>query len=302
MEDKNANTVLQEDLTGTMADVDEIMKKYDRESNTRPWEGVPAMVIKVLLAAFSLFMIYMNLFTVWDERIRRPLFLGIIVIFVFVLFPARKNTAKPMKVNHIPIYDIILAVAGSGSFFYFVINNKTIINHATHISTLEIWLGVIGIIVLAECCRRVTGIPILVVAGCFVIYAFASNLANGKAFYKISGKSSGTRHDIIYPRLENMIDKGSHQTVAEAVKTSLIFPEIAGRQPVSYHHISLTLFHISHELRRKRGRVGIVTICHYIAVRLYLPEHGAYHISLALTLLISDNGSRTPRYIIRSVR
>ena len=185
MEDKNANTVLQEDLTGTMADVDEIMKKYDRESNTRPWEGVPAMVIKVLLAAFSLFMIYMNLFTVWDERIRRPLFLGIIVIFVFVLFPARKNTAKPMKVNHIPIYDIILAVAGSGSFFYFVINNKTIINHATHISTREIWLGVIGIIVLAECCRRVTGIPILVVAGCFVIYAFASNLANGKAFYKV---------------------------------------------------------------------------------------------------------------------
>ena len=185
MEDKNANTVLQEDLTGTMADVDEIMKKYDRESNTRPWEGVPAMVIKVFLAAFSLFMIYMNLFTVWDERIRRPLFLGIIVIFVFVLFPARKNTAKPMKVNHIPIYDIILAVAGSGSFFYFVINNKTIINHATHISTLEIWLGVIGIIVLAECCRRVTGIPILVVAGCFVIYAFASNLANGKAFYKV---------------------------------------------------------------------------------------------------------------------
>ena len=185
MEDKNANTVLQEDLTGTMADVDEIMKKYDRESNTRPWEGVPAMVIKVLLAAFSLFMIYMNLFTVWDERIRRPLFLGIIVIFVFVLFPARKNTAKPMKVNHIPIYDIILAVAGSGSFFYFVINNKTVINHATHISTLEIWLGVIGIIVLAECCRRVTGIPILVVAGCFVIYAFASNLANGKAFYKV---------------------------------------------------------------------------------------------------------------------
>ena len=43
----------------------------------------------------------------------------------------------------------------------------------------------IGILVLAECCRRVTGIPILVVAGCFVIYAFATNLANGKALYKV---------------------------------------------------------------------------------------------------------------------
>ena len=185
MEEKKINTAAPEDVTGTMADVDEIMKKYDRESNTRPWEGAPAMVIKVLLAAFSLFMVYMNLFTVWDERIRRPLFLGIIVIFVFVLFPARKNSTKPMKVNYIPVYDILLAAAGAGSFFYFVINNKTIINHATHISNLEIALGVIGILILAECCRRVTGIPILVVAGCFVLYAFASNLANGKAFYKV---------------------------------------------------------------------------------------------------------------------
>jgi len=46
--------------TGTAADVDEIMKKYDRESNTRIYEGVPRVVIKYLLAAFSLLMVYMN--------------------------------------------------------------------------------------------------------------------------------------------------------------------------------------------------------------------------------------------------
>ena len=172
-------------MAAIQADVDEIMKKYDRESNTRPWEGIPLRIIKIALALFSLFMIYMNLFTVWDERIRRPLFLGIVVIFVFILFPARKSGVKPQKVNHIPIYDMILAIAGAGSFFYFVANNRTIINHATHISNLEIALGVIGILILAECCRRVTGIPILVVAGCFILYAFWSNLANGKAFYKV---------------------------------------------------------------------------------------------------------------------
>ena len=171
--------------TGSMADVDEIMKKYDRESDTRPWDGVPAIVIKVLLAGFSLFMIWMNLFTVWDERIRRPLFLGTVILFVFILFPARKNSGRPRKANRIPFYDVILAVAGAGSFFYFVINNRTIINHASRINSLEIALGVIGILVLAECCRRVTGIPILVVAGCFVLYAFWTNLANGKDFYKV---------------------------------------------------------------------------------------------------------------------
>ncbi len=159
--------------TGTQADVDEIMKKYDRESNVRPWEGTPALVIKLLLAAFSIFMIYMNLVAVWDERIRRPLFLGIVIIFVFILFPARKSGGRPQKVNHIPFYDIIIALVGSGSFFYFVINCKAIINRAVRISQLEVWLGVIGILVLAECCRRVTGIPILVVAGAFIIYSFA---------------------------------------------------------------------------------------------------------------------------------
>ena len=102
---------------GTQADVDEIMKKYDRESNTRPWEGVPAVVIKVLLAAFSIFMIYMNLFVVWDERIRRSLFLGVVILFVFLIFPATKSMKQ--KVNHIPFYDILIGLAGAVSFFYF---------------------------------------------------------------------------------------------------------------------------------------------------------------------------------------
>ena len=169
---------------GTQADVDEIMKKYDRESNTRPWEGVPAVVIKVLLAAFSIFMIYMNLFVVWDERIRRSLFLGVVILFVFLIFPATKSMKQ--KVNHIPFYDILIGLAGAVSFFYFTFNSKAIIDHGTRITNLEIALGVIGILVLAECCRRVTGIPILVVAGCFVIYAFYAFMTTGRdpSFYK----------------------------------------------------------------------------------------------------------------------
>ena len=172
MDEKKTNAVTESQAAdvGTQADVDAIMKKYDRESNRRPWEGKPAKVIQLLLAAFSLFMICMNLFAVWDERIRRPLFLGIVVLFVFLLFPIKKGMKQ--KVNHVPIYDIILALMGSGCFFYYVFNYRTIINHATRISQLEQVLGIIGILILAECCRRVTGIPILVVAGCFVAYAF----------------------------------------------------------------------------------------------------------------------------------
>ena len=32
--------------------VDEVMKKYDRESNTRIWEGKPKLVVKTIMALF----------------------------------------------------------------------------------------------------------------------------------------------------------------------------------------------------------------------------------------------------------
>lgn len=177
---KNVNTDPAEDIsTGTAEDVEAIMKKYDRESNTRLWEGTPKMVVRYLLAAFALLMIYMNLFANWDERVRRSLFVGIVIVLSFLVYPAKKGDSRK---NHIPIYDIILLVLGSGAFFYFVVNFKTIIGHATRISQIEVIVGVIGILVLAETCRRVVGIPILCVATVFVIYSFYTGLDAGRAF------------------------------------------------------------------------------------------------------------------------
>lgn len=174
---------------GTAADVEAIMKKYDRESNTRIYEGIPQKVIHYLLAAFALFMMWMNLFATWGEQIRRPLFLGCVILFVFILYPARKG--HPGKVNRIPWYDIILGLAGSCSFFYFVANNQSILQRATRITQFEIVLGVIGILVLAECCRRVVGLPILCVSGCFIIYAFVAGKTLKAVIYNLFYTTTG---------------------------------------------------------------------------------------------------------------
>ncbi len=162
---------------GTAEDVDAIMKKYDRESNVRIWEGTPKLVLRWLLAFFGLFLVWMNLFATWDERFRRPLFVGLIIIAVFLLYPAKKGT---VRVNYIPWYDIVLAAAGSFSFFFYTFNLEKIVNLGTRIQRgfvvggvpLLIVFGIVGILVLAECCRRVVGIPILCVASVFVVYAF----------------------------------------------------------------------------------------------------------------------------------
>lgn len=152
-------------------EVDEIMKKYDRESNTRIWEGTPGMVVRYALAAFSVFMIWMNLFATWDERIRRSIFVGLLILFTFIIYPLRKG--KPGKPNSMPWYDIVLALVGSSCFFYFALNLKEITAMATRITQPLIVIGIIGTLVLFEATRRVVGPPILCVAAIFLLYAFA---------------------------------------------------------------------------------------------------------------------------------
>ena len=154
---------------GTAADVDEIMKKYDRESNVRIWEGVPKQIVRFVLAGFMAFMVYMNLWATWSGQIRRCLFVGMVVLFTFFVYPAKKGDVKP---NHMPWYDILLAIVGCIPYFYYVANFKRIVGMGIAIGQTEVILGVIGILVLAECCRRAVGVPILCVAGVFILYAF----------------------------------------------------------------------------------------------------------------------------------
>lgn len=172
---------------GSAEDVDAIMKKYDRESNVRIWEGTPKMVLRVVMALFGAFLVGMNLFATWDERFRRPLFLGLVIIAVFLFYPIKKGSTR---VNYIPWYDVVLAAIGSGSFFFYCVNLEKIVNLGTRIHKsflfgpafgdglfangipLLVILGIVGILVLAECCRRVVGIPILIVASAFIAYAF----------------------------------------------------------------------------------------------------------------------------------
>ena len=154
---------------GPAADVDEIMKKYDRESNVRIWEGVPKQIVRLVLAAFMVFMVYMNLWATWSGQIRRCLFVGMVVLFTFFVYPAKKGDVKP---NHMPWYDILLAIVGCIPFFYYVANFNRIVSMGIAIGQTEVILGIIGILVLAECCRRAVGVPILCVAGVFILYAF----------------------------------------------------------------------------------------------------------------------------------
>ena len=173
----SADTVVKTDneAAETAANVDAVMKKYDRESNVRIWEGKPKIAVSCVLAAFSLFCIYVTLFATWLEEIRLSSFVALIVMMGYIVFPARKGV---QKVNYMPWYDILLMVAGTGAFAYFTFNAEKIIQQGSKFAPYQIIIGTIGILALAEVCRRSVGLPILCVAGAFVVYALTFGLNN----------------------------------------------------------------------------------------------------------------------------
>ena len=178
--EKLNNAAVNSDV-GTMEDVDAIMKKYDRESNTRIWEGTPRKILRILTALFGIFLIVMNMWIKMDERARRPLFLGLVIILVFIYYPIKKGS---QKVNYMPWYDIVMAAVGAFCFFFYPLNLEKIVSAGTRIQKafvvqigsisipLLIVFAIIGTLILVECCRRVVGMPIICVATVFVLYAF----------------------------------------------------------------------------------------------------------------------------------
>ncbi len=164
-------------------DLDAVMKKFDRESNTRIWDGKPKIVVNCILALFSLFCIYVTFFATWPQEIVLSSFVGCIVFAGYLLYPAKKGA---QRVNYIPWYDIILMSVGSGSFFYYTFDAMTIINQGRNFETYQIIIAALGIICLFELCRRCVGLPILCVAGAFIVYALAWGLKNPDFFRRLS--------------------------------------------------------------------------------------------------------------------
>ena len=163
------------------ADLDEVMRKYDRESNTRVWEGWQRWVVGILMVAFSLYCIGMTLFFSGLPETRLAAFLAMIVFIGFLTYPVKKGH---VKVNFMPWYDIVLMLVGTACFLYFAFNALLIIKLATRIQTHHVIIGAIGILVLIELCRRCVGVPILCVLGALLVYTFYNQLSYNPSLYQ----------------------------------------------------------------------------------------------------------------------
>ncbi len=170
--------------TDAAADVEAVMKKYDRESNVRVWQGGPKLVVRCVMIAFSLFCLYLTLFDTSLPEYRLAMFTGLMVLIGYLNYPMRKSH---VKVNSLPWYDCLLMLAGSVPFFYFALNAKAIKTTSAVAASkdpLMLALAIIGTLAVIELCRRSVGVPILCVVGVLLIYAF-TQVRFGKVVYDL---------------------------------------------------------------------------------------------------------------------
>ena len=175
--------------TDVPVSAEELMKKYDRESNVRIWEGVPGKIIRYLCAAFSLYCIWVTLFSTMMPEEKLNLFLGIVLILGYLNYPISKKNVRP---NRLPWYDILIMILGAIPFFYCAINAHPIIKLAARVTRdpKMVVMAILAMLAYMELCRRCVGVPILCVVGVLLVYAFV-NVRFGKVIYDLFFTTTG---------------------------------------------------------------------------------------------------------------
>ena len=148
---------------------EEVLKKYDAESNTMEYTGLMAKIVSALAISFSVFQIYTASFGILDAQIQRAIHLGFGLCLAFLLYPMKKSWRKD-KLHPI---DLVFAILGAATPAYIVINYHELILRAALPTANDVVIGTLGIILVIEAARRVVGIPMVCVVLFFIVYAFA---------------------------------------------------------------------------------------------------------------------------------
>ena len=105
---------------------EEVLKKYDAESNTMEYTGLMAKIVSALAISFSVFQIYTASFGLLDAQIQRAIHLGFGLCLAFLLYPTKKSWLG----NKLHPLDLALAILGAATPAYIVINYRELILRA----------------------------------------------------------------------------------------------------------------------------------------------------------------------------
>ena len=165
--------------TSNEEEMKRMMKELDREQSYREhkcWRQYITVFISVI---FVLFQLYATLSGAITAQVLRATHLAFVQLLAFLLFPPTKNSPR----NTLPWYDIVLGLIGVACWLYIVVNFDSLVRRSGNNTPLDVAVGIVGILVLFESCRRIVGLPIMIIAGPFIVFAFAGKYLPGFLYF-----------------------------------------------------------------------------------------------------------------------
>jgi TRAP transporter 4TM/12TM fusion protein len=165
-----------ESATGTAQDPDsvskeeleEILKKVDKESTARKLSGIPRWIVYTIGVAFSCFQVYTAAFGLLPAQMQRSIHLSFAFALVYLLFPFRTKHSS----NRLQWYNYLLAAFAVMVGLYLTFNYVRIMEAGGDYSNMDYLFAAFGILLTLEAARRVVGLPIVTIASVFLIYAY----------------------------------------------------------------------------------------------------------------------------------
>ena len=158
--------------------VDVNIKELEKEGNNRLESigKILVIVVGVIGVAWTVFQLFTGFFGLLPAVLQRATTMGFALVLTFLGFSAKKNGGKK---NGVPFYDWILASLSVMVVVYLFINYKDLVMRGGSPLTTDIVMGCIAILLVIEAARRVVGLPLVIVACVFLVYAFLGSYLPG---------------------------------------------------------------------------------------------------------------------------
>ena len=153
----------------TNKDIEEKIKKLDKESATVEYTGFWGKLISCICICFSLFHIYTGFFGTFDAMIQRCIHLSFGISLVFLLCPTKNSWIREGKVHPV---DLSLAITSLIPPLYILLNYQSLILRAGTVTQVDFIIGLLGILMVLEAARRIVGWSIVGVVLLFLGYGY----------------------------------------------------------------------------------------------------------------------------------
>jgi TRAP transporter 4TM/12TM fusion protein len=161
---------------GTGLDQNKVNEVLQTETGGRAATGPAAVVLFVVPLLWSLFQLwiasplpYIVEFGIFNSSETRSIHLAFAAFLAFSAYPMIHGR----HVDHVPVYDWILALAAAFSAAYLYVFYEELSTRPGAPITQDLVIALGGLALLLEATRRALGLPLTIVAGVFIVYALA---------------------------------------------------------------------------------------------------------------------------------